>query len=770
MEGQPIRQFLTAVLCASLVTGVCATTNAQRGRANKSQFKKGDPVEFRDGFDWKPGTVESVEDFSGWVTVRPDLPPEVGQFRGKLPTEKVPPSDVRASKVKAPKKSTAPSTPLRKWSDKSGKFSIEARYQERSGDRVALLKADGKRVEVPVAKLSDEDTKYLQELNNASDSPFEEVPDAQSAGAPPTTAGKKANWNGARLIQPKTFPKWSFTPQPSQATKSSPVNRANLNIALNDIPDSQVFFESVLGIYPSLDGSKVVLVRTKGEVSRDKVGYLEVVDTAKQDAGALTQLPDTTLVLDVLPDANLVLLRPNVFGSGENGMLTLARYEGGTVTPVHQWEPYADEDFAPSRDIDKAWFLNENRVMTINGHGKALTIWDVAHTKALINVPVGVSFSLELALSPDRQFLAVVMKDGIAMIDLAAGSHVATIPTNGRKFQKVAIRGDNTRLAGLSNEGVSVWNLASGELMSEFYSASGGGVVSLDWVGDYVLANSRNLFDVDRRILLWEYENPPGVGVTAKLQNGQLYAVAKPIGDQGKITLVSASLPSAAAVEKAASLPPATELLVVKPGDSVSLDVDIDPSVSLTEAVQKALKAKAGDGADADIEKIVVLNPHGTQNDLIRGLLTKALESAGLKVVEKSDLVVKAVCKPQPSQVLKIRVDNRFPPRPDDIEERTITPYATYLEMSLKGETLWKRGFVAMPHMVVWKEPGESLDQALERMTKPNVTLLTNARFIPYVARPGKATPNGAYGVSQFTARGIVDKRGESESASGSFE
>jgi hypothetical protein len=29
--------------------------------------------------------------------------------------------------------------------------------------------------------------------------------------------------------------------------------------------------------------------------------------------------------------------------------------------------------------------------------------------------------------------------------------------------------------------------------------------------------------------------------------------------------------------------------------------------------------------------------------------------------------------------------------------------------------------------------------------------------FSPYVAKPGKATPNGAYGVSQFTARGIVD-------------
>ena len=112
-------------------------------------------------------------------------------------------------------------------------------------------------------------------------------------------------------------------------------------------------------------------------------------------------------------------------------------------------------------------------------------------------------------------------------------------------------------------------------------------------------------------------------------------------------------------------------------------------------------------------------------------MLASALEAAGLKVVEKSDLVVKAVCKPQPQQVIRVNVDGRFPPRPEDIQERTITPHATYLEMSLKGDVLWKRGFVAQPHMTIWMQQGETLDQALERMTKPNVGLFTNAKFIP---------------------------------------
>ena len=149
--------------------------------------------------------------------------------------------------------------------------------------------------------------------------------------------------------------------------------RTNANVTLTEIPDSQIFFEDIEGVYASDDAKHVVVCRNRGEVSQEKAMFLEIVDIEKQHAGGLIALPEATQVLDVNPNTNLVMYRPAVFGSGENGMLTLARFDGGKLTPVQQWEPYADEDFAPSRDIEKAWFLTDNRVMTINGHGKALT-------------------------------------------------------------------------------------------------------------------------------------------------------------------------------------------------------------------------------------------------------------------------------------------------------------------------------------------------------------------------------------------------------------
>ncbi len=765
MGSRPFKWRVTAVSTVVVMVCLCGSSEAQR---EKSKYKKGDRVEVRVGLDWKPATIESVDGFSGWIKARPDLPPGAAQFRGPASLQEFPPSSVRASRTVA---TAAPDTPLRKWTDKTGRFSIEAHYLSMKGNKVALERAGGKRIEVPIDKLSDEDGRYLKELSEAGANPFHEVEGGPAGGSATSAAAhaNKANWNGAKLVQPKSFQQWSFTPPAPKVQTTAPSHIANANVTLAPIPDSQLFFEEVKGIYASSDGQRVFVCRNKGEVSNQKEGYLEIVDIGRRQGSELIRLPDTTSVLGVNPDANLVMLRPAVFGAGENGMLTIARIEGGKVKPVQQWEPYADEDFAPSRDIDKAWFLGDNRVMTINGHGKALTIWDVQSCKALINIPVGISFDLYPALSPDRQLLAIIMKDGIAIIDLAAGRHVATIPSTGRHYNKVAIRNDNMRLAGLSNEGVTVWSLTDGKVMSEFYTNAIGWNSVLQWAGEYLLADSSYLFDVERRILLWEYQNPPGTGVTAELQNGRLYALAKQMGDKGRVVLASVAIPNAAAIEKAKSLPPAESLLVVKPGDSVALDVDIDPRVSIPDEVRQSLSASV-QNIGGDNGKIVVLNSNGAQNDIIRRSLTNSLQEAGLKVVEHSDLIVKAVCKPQPQQTIRIRVDNRFPPRPQDIVERTITPHATYLEMSLKGKVLWRRGFVAEPRVTIWLQNGETLDQALERLTKPNVGLLTHAKFSPYVARPGKASPNGAYGVSQFTAHGLVDGRSSSRGGGAAFE
>jgi len=54
------------------------------------------------------------------------------------------------------------SAEVRTWRDKTGKFSIRAELVESGGTAVKLKREDGKVINVPVDRLSDEDRKFLE--------------------------------------------------------------------------------------------------------------------------------------------------------------------------------------------------------------------------------------------------------------------------------------------------------------------------------------------------------------------------------------------------------------------------------------------------------------------------------------------------------------------------------------------------------------------------------------------------------------------------------
>ncbi|MEX2168994.1 MAG: SHD1 domain-containing protein [Pirellulales bacterium] len=67
----------------------------------------------------------------------------------------------------------------RKWSDTTGKFSVEAELVEVKADKVLLRKAGGSEITVPVARLSQVDRRYLESLGNPVPSQAEPTADLQ---------------------------------------------------------------------------------------------------------------------------------------------------------------------------------------------------------------------------------------------------------------------------------------------------------------------------------------------------------------------------------------------------------------------------------------------------------------------------------------------------------------------------------------------------------------------------------------------------------------
>ena len=63
----------------------------------------------------------------------------------------------------------------REWSDKQGKFKIDAVLVEQKKDRIRLKRNDGKIIEVLIDKLCPADVEYLKERN--SENPFGNIVD-----------------------------------------------------------------------------------------------------------------------------------------------------------------------------------------------------------------------------------------------------------------------------------------------------------------------------------------------------------------------------------------------------------------------------------------------------------------------------------------------------------------------------------------------------------------------------------------------------------------
>lgn len=730
-------RFSALILAACLWGG--ATTNSARAET----YNIGDRVEVQRGHDWIPGTV--VGGSGTRIKVRLDddgsLDSLSDEMRERRLVRNYFASDLRHAKgaaALAPTPSrgrsisvppTASENPFgggmssvasRTWSDQSGRFNLDATYRGMNADKVVLEKSDGTRIEVPLSKLSSADQDYVNSQGGDPENPFAVAassPAMGSAGPARMTADK----SGAVTLTPQTFDSWTFVPESSGSSAAASVRPRTLT--LSQLPNSNPFFEENKRLFLAASGQRAVLVRKRGKVGGDDKYYLESFDLAAGKSTAVAPLPDEIEVLAVDPDQGLVAYRPDDFGS-DNTELFVAQLRGSQVVPMATWEPYGEGGFGSRKETEAAWFLPEGRLMTLNQFGDVLTIWNTSNAKATTLLPVSRSFDAEdVSFSDDRRYIALKMDSGIAIVNLISGEHEATIPLSkgsSMSVSQLAFNGDNTKLAAMGHIGLLVWDLKTGKLLGHFKHDTMFPRSGLQWAGDFLLHQNEYMYDYHRHILLWEFEGVSMHGGASAISNGVLCMVSKGMG-RDRAVLRCTTFPTPEIIKTADGLGPPESLIVARAGDPVAIELDIDERIISADQVRTAIVAN--------------------------------LEAAGYVIADKSDVVVKAVCKQLPAQTIKIgQGRSRFNVRPEDIIERTIVPSPSSLTMSYQGQSVWRQSNMGQPGMTIWMNDGESLDQALARLTTPNTKLLTDSKFPTEVVRPGKATRNGAYGVTNLNS------------------
>lgn len=92
----------------------------------------------------------------------------------------------------------------RKWTDKTGRFSVEAEFVELRDGKVALKKTDGKIIRVPIERLCDEDRGFVtaQQKNPPQDGA------EKREGAKPNDANGEKKTSQVKELHPKVIAEW----------------------------------------------------------------------------------------------------------------------------------------------------------------------------------------------------------------------------------------------------------------------------------------------------------------------------------------------------------------------------------------------------------------------------------------------------------------------------------------------------------------------------------------------------------------------------------
>ena len=593
----------------------------------------------------------------------------------------------------------------RTWSDKTGKYKVEATLKAVTNGKAILLRANGDELQIDVAKLSAADQKYLQDNPPVDeDNPFqpaEKMPAKAASPAAPKEA--KVDWTDVQTVaQTPTADGWKFA-VPIEGRRAAPLkNRA---VAL---PPKSNFFESVAGMTVNHGTSHALIGYVLGEPK--PVGTTRIVLCDFEQGKILLKAETSGQMAPVAinDDGTQVLMRRAEWGHGKADRLELWNLNAQGITKTLQWVPYEDAQ-GGNRDIKWGAFLADNRFLTLGASGR-LALWKSDSAEPIYSMQVdGGSVP---ALTPDRQYLAFSTGQQIGVLDINAGEVVALQSTPRTPWPQLCFNPDGTRLALVAHGKILVWNFGDGSLHREI-SLAGTNVHASEiaWPHpNYMLLAKSYLFDIENQVRLWSYHGGEAVASVAPGQCGFIVSA----GTDKPGALVLGPVPTPAFEKALAAAQKQPDFFVLKPGTTVKLSLESLQDAQERERVREALTQKLK-------ERDCKVGPQGT-------IELVATAEAG----EESEVSYHGFGL-SPFQKYKVRA------------------YISKLAFVYQGKVTWQVQGTSVPGFIQLKQ-GETVEQVLRRSERPNYQFFQHAELPTILMKPTNADGLGS---SQVSVTGV---------------
>lgn len=462
-------------------------------------------------------------------------------------------------------------------------------------------------------------------------------------------------------------------------------------------------------VISSDSGIAAVLYRTQ-QFGNDapQSSTVERLDLTAGRSLNISPLPINADLLDLSPDGKLLLTRTNLFGlEGRGEQLDVWDLSGASPVRVTSFVPFPERN-GSAKFIEWGRFTDAGHIVAA---GKGIVCFEFRTQQVAWAVDAGFFIS-HYALSPSRKYLAVPSGFGVSVLDTRTGDGIGKIDMDLRLVGNMCFEPDGRELMAAGMDSLAVINLADCSIATEVWTLNGT-PQEVAWAADgYLLLNNSQLVSIAKGAIVWTYAGVSGS--QGAVLNGRLYYVSdrNRNGQHSGPVVASVELPDKSVADELTIV--GNPRMLLKPGMSVSLDVKVDGSI---------------------------------QQPVIDGL-TARLKADDLSIADNQP--IKVIAKDEPGKTRDVVYNPMGPGLGRRVDKFSVQEIRHTLKIvGPDGKTLWINSALSAPPVFLSMRPGESAQQAVARIMKPNALFYTNVRLPKYIPKPG-----GGFGTTQLDASG----------------
>jgi hypothetical protein len=518
----------------------------------------------------------------------------------KIPLDKLAPADANAAQELADKAAASPTgeAEMRTWSDATGKFKFQGKFDKVDGDTVFLLDPDGKSMKIPLAKLSPADQDYVKARPAAN--PFE---DLGNAGKSKTAAP------GKPFVSDKQGPAQILRPDWVKAKILLPsIVSGKWKIAVPEIAASKPLVDPPR-IEPNVDldkdWAKLYSLRLSENKQRallcfqtHKVTRLMMYDVTNGKEIGQATLDGQFNVLDFSDDGEKILVGGNAYNDRDFVEIWALTPKG--IVRERGWSNKRDR-YESWAEVKAALFVDEKRALIFQA--ERLTLWNTVTATPLAVLGLKrVAFGEPVyAYHAGAKLLAVQQGRELCVMETTKGDLVAaTTLIEDEIPNALAWRPDAKQLALRTTlNKLLILDTATGERLREVdlseFTIPHSSTSKLDWPTEpQILINRGFVYDLRHSIPLWNYDGLENL----EFGCGHAWAWFKgDTHDKEKPALVPLMMPHQAVRDLANKYTPPPRVLILPAGSKVALDTTeiVDPTIQ-PQAAEALTKQLAGYG------------------------------------------------------------------------------------------------------------------------------------------------------------------------------